>query len=371
MDERVVDAPTDAPVRLLLKNIVLTVTGFSLEINVTIHARVTSIFGPSGSGKTSLLDLVAGLRRAQSAFIQLDDHILTDTAQGICVPTRQRGLGYVPQDLALFPHLSVRQNVLYGHKPEGPTNPLFTFDHVVAVLEIQPLLPRGVTQLSGGEKQRVALARALLTSPRLLLLDEPLASLDLPLKARIIPYLARIRDEFQVPMLYVTHDRFETLTLADEMMVMINGKVAQSGSVQEVFSRPSSLTVAGALTIETIQPGRIVNQADGLVTVVVGPVVLAAVAHNLPAQASQVYICIHAADVILLKGPGKPSSPRNHLPATVQSVSGEGPLMRIDLDCGFPLAALLTKQACEELTLKTGDRVVALIKAPHVHLIAR
>jgi molybdate transport system ATP-binding protein len=371
MAERVADAPTNPAVKLLLKNIVLAVTGFSLEMNVDIHARVTSIFGPSGAGKTSLLDLVAGLRRAQSAFIQLDDRILTDTARGISVPTRQRGIGYVPQDLALFPHLSVRQNLLYGHKPDGSNNALFTFEHVVAVLEIQPLLSRGVTQLSGGEKQRVALARALLTSPRLLLLDEPLASLDLPLKARIIPYLARIRDEFHVPMLYVTHDRFETLTLADEIVVMVNGKVAQSGSVQEVFSRPNNLAVAGALTVETIQPGRIVNQADGLVTVAVRSAVLFAVPQNLPQNVSNVYVCVHAADVILLKGAGAPSSPRNHLPATVQSVTGEGPLMRVDLDCGFPLAALLTRQACEELALRAGDRVMALVKAPHIHLIAR
>src|SRR5262245_28300669 len=109
-------------------------------MDVEMHARVTSIFGPSGAGKTSLLDLVAGLRRAQSAFIQLDDHVLTDTARGISVPTRQRGIGYVPQDLALFPHLSVRQNLIYGCKPSSHSNPLFNFDHVIQVLEIQPLL---------------------------------------------------------------------------------------------------------------------------------------------------------------------------------------------------------------------------------------
>jgi molybdate transport system ATP-binding protein len=172
-------------------------------------------------------------------------------------------------------------------------------------------------------------------------------------------------------MLYVTHDRFETLTLAEEIVVMVHGKVAQSGPVQEVFSRPGSLTVAGVLTIETIQPGRIVGQADGLVTVEVGSTLLSAVEQNLPPSVSHVYVCIHAADVILLKGPGKPSSPRNHLSATVQSVTSEGPLKRIDLDCGFPLAALLTKQGCEELALKGGDRVTALVKAPHIHLIAR
>ncbi|PYJ99305.1 MAG: molybdenum ABC transporter ATP-binding protein, partial [Verrucomicrobia bacterium] len=179
-------------VSLLLNNISLPLADFTLEVNVEIRSPITVIFGPSGSGKTSLLDLVAGLRRAESAFIQLGDEILTDTSKGVFVPARRRGIGYVPQDLALFPHLSVRQNLLYGHRPDG--NKRFTFDHIVELLEVQALVHRGVTQLSGGEKQRVALARALLTSPRLLLLDEPLANLDMQLKTKILPYLARIRD---------------------------------------------------------------------------------------------------------------------------------------------------------------------------------
>ena len=211
--------------RLLLKNIVLPLAEFALEVNTEIQSRVTAIVGPSGAGKTSLLDLLAGLRRAKSAFIQLEDRVLTHTAGGVLVPTRHRGIGYVPQDLALFPHFSVRQNLLYGLNANGNTAPLFSFDHVIGVLEIQPLVGRGVTQLSGGEKQRVALARALLTSPRLLLLDEPLASLDAKLKARIIPYLTRIRDEFHVPMLYVTHDLDEIRSLCDQHLMLERGKI--------------------------------------------------------------------------------------------------------------------------------------------------
>jgi len=364
------DAPKKGiQVSLLLKNISLPLTDFTLEVNVKVHSPITVIFGPSGSGKTSLLDLVAGLRPASTAFIQLGDEVLTDTGKGIFVPTRRRGIGYVPQDLALFPHLSVRQNLLYGHRADGGKR--FTFDHIVNLLEIQSLVHRGVTQLSGGEKQRVALARALLASPRLLLLDEPLANLDMQLKAKILPYLARIRDEFHLPMLYVTHDRFETLSLATEMIVLIKGKVAQTGSVHEVFSRPTSLDVAGMLTIETVQPGRIVKAADGLVTVSVGHTLLSAIESNLPPDASDVHICIRADDVILFKGADTPSSPRNHLSSTVRSVRREGALMRVELDCGFPLVALLTRQACEELALTSGDRVVALVKAPNIHLIPR
>ncbi|TMQ01580.1 MAG: molybdenum ABC transporter ATP-binding protein [Verrucomicrobia bacterium] len=353
--------------RLLLKNISLLLFDFTLEVNVEVHRRVTVIFGPSGSGKTSLLDLVAGLRPAESAFIQLGNEVLTDTSKDIRVPTCRRGVGYVPQDMALFPHLSVRQNLLYGHRPGGTQR--FSFDHIADLLGIQPLMQRGVTQLSGGEKQRVALARALLASPRLLLLDEPLASLDLPLKTKILPYLTRIRDEFDIPMLYVTHDRFETLSLADDLIVLANGKVAQTGTVQEVFSRPANLAVAGIVAVETVQPGRIVKTANDLVTVSIGNTLLCALEQNPPPGTNQVHVCIRAEDVVLFKDAETPGSPRNRLPAVVESVTPAGPLIRIDLDCGFPLVAMLTRQACEELDLQPGARVVALVKAPQVHLI--
>ena len=147
---------------LLLKSISLPLEPFTLEVDVEMHGRITAIFGPSGAGKTSLLDLVAGLRHARSAFVQLNDQVLTDVAQGVFVPANQRRIGYVPQDLALFPHLSVRQNLLYGHKSGRNTKPLFGFERIIELLEIQPLVQRGVSQLSGGERQRVALARALL-----------------------------------------------------------------------------------------------------------------------------------------------------------------------------------------------------------------
>jgi len=356
---------------LLLRNVTLPLTPFVLEVNAELRGPVTVIFGPSGSGKTSLLDLVAGLRPARSALIQLNYRVLTDTSMGVCVPTRHRSIGYVPQDLALFPHLSVHQNLLYGSKTTNENNHLFSFEHVLEVLEIQPLVQRGVTELSGGERQRVALARALLASPQLLLLDEPLASLDLSLKSRIVPYLARIRDEFRIPMLYVTHDRHELLALADEMLVLFDGKVAQAGPIREVFNRPANLAVAGLLTIETIQPGRVIHAADSLVTVLVGPVFLFSIEQALPAHTTDAYVCIRAEDVVLVKGVNSASSARNRLPATVQSLAQEGPHIRVELDCGFTLTALVTKQACEEMALKPGDTVTALVKAPHIHLIPR
>ncbi|HEV2331099.1 MAG TPA: molybdenum ABC transporter ATP-binding protein [Verrucomicrobiae bacterium] len=356
---------------LLLKKISVALASFTLEVDVEIRGRLTVVFGPSGAGKTTLLDLVAGLRRAQSAFIQMDDQVLTDTARRVFVPPRHRGIGYVPQDLALFPHLPVRQNLLYGQKSGNGANPALTLDRVVEVLEIQQLIQRRVTDLSGGEKQRVAIARALLSSPRLLLLDEPLASLDIPLRTRIIPYLARVRDEFRVPMLYVTHDRFETLALADEMVVLVNGKVAQSGPVNDLFNRPASPAVAGVLAVETVLKGQIQKIENGLATVAVGQVTLSGVDQNLPAGARDVYACIRAENVVILKGAGVSNSARNHLSGTIRVLGQDGPLMRMELDCGFPLTALLTRQSCEEMKLAPGDRVTAQVKAQHVHLIGR
>ena len=212
--------------KLRLHNICLPLAEFSLEIDLEFDCQATAIFGPSGAGKTSLLDLIAGLRHPQTAVIALDGQTVTDMAQKIFVPPRRRQIGYVPQDLALFPHLSVRQNLLYGQKENPANDSLFGFEHVAEVLEIKSLIGAGVTSLSGGEKQRVALARALLSSPKLLLLDEPMASLDAALKAKILPYLRRVREEFRLPMLYVSHDRQEVETLCDNVLEIARGKIA-------------------------------------------------------------------------------------------------------------------------------------------------
>ena len=352
---------------LLLKNISLPLAHFNLEVDVETKQGVTAVFGPSGAGKTSLLDLIAGLRTPQSALIQLNGIVLTDTEKNRFVPARRRGLGYVPQDLALFPHLSVRQNLSYGRKPRSASNPLFSFDRVVEVLEIGSLVSRGVTQLSGGEKQRVALARALLASPELLLLDEPLASLDTPLKTKVIPYLIRIRDEFEVPMLCVTHDRFVAVTLADEMVILMNGKVLQTGPVPDVFARPASAEVAKFTGIETLQPGRILSVDNGLATVAVGRATVSALAPD--SSARDVFVCIRGEDVTLQRDVTVASSARNRLSARILSIQTEGALVRVELDASFRLFALVTRPACTELALREGGNITALIKASVIHLI--
>jgi molybdate transport system ATP-binding protein len=223
-------------------NLQLYQDAFLLQIDLEVSGQVIGIFGSSGAGKTSLLEVVAGLRKPARGFIAMDEQILMDLSVGLFLVPEQRGVGYVPQDLALFPHLSVRKNLTYGHKPAAVSLGI-NLAHVAEVLEIESMLDRAIGDLSGGQKQRVAFARALLASPRLLLMDEPLASLDHELKLKIIPYLKRIRDEFKIPMLYVSHSPDEVIELCDQVIVMRDGKCLRTSRPDEIFEASTSMTL--------------------------------------------------------------------------------------------------------------------------------
>ncbi len=204
---------------------------FRLEIREQLAARITALFGASGAGKTTVLDAVAGLRRPETGSIQVGSRVLFASQVGVNLPPHQRRIGYVPQDVALFPHMDVRHNVLYGRR-EGQK---LSVAVVLAMLEIEGLLDRAVAQLSGGERQRVALARALMSSPELLLLDEPLAAVDVERRRRILPYLERVRDQLAVPIMYVTHDVAEVRLLADHVIVLDQGRSIRSGTPADVL----------------------------------------------------------------------------------------------------------------------------------------
>jgi molybdate transport system ATP-binding protein len=203
---------------------------FVLEVHERLAGRVTVLLGPSGAGKTTILDAIAGLRHPVEGSIALNGRTLYSSATAVDLPPHQRHIGYVSQDIALFPHLNVRKNVLYGRRKGQKLE----MDTVTSMLEVGHLLDRGVTRLSGGERQRVALARALMSAPEILLLDEPLAAVDVDLRRRILPYLERVRDELAVPILYVTHDRDEARRFADRILVLDRGRVVQSGAPADV-----------------------------------------------------------------------------------------------------------------------------------------
>jgi molybdate transport system ATP-binding protein len=198
---------------------------FVLSIAERFSARVTALFGPSGAGKTTVLDAIAGLREPSAGRISIGDRVLFDSAARVNLPPHLRHVGYVTQDVALFPHMNVRRNIEYGRR----RGQKLELSAVAQMLEIQGLLERRVPTLSGGERQRVALARALMSAPELLLLDEPLAAIDVELRRRILPYLERVRDSLGVPIVYVTHDREELRQLADHVIVLERGMVVRSG----------------------------------------------------------------------------------------------------------------------------------------------
>ena len=203
---------------VVVRDVVLPLADFTLEVSLELRAHTTALCGPSGAGKTSLLEIIAGLRKPTRGRVLLNDRDVTH------LPPRLRRVGYVPQDDALFPHMTVRQNIFYASKADTHA--------VIDVLELAPALDRSVRQLSGGERKRVALARALLSDPEVLLLDEPLAGVDVALRDRVLEYLVRVREEFPVPAIYVTHQMEEVEAVCDELVLLDRGHLVTKRSLE-------------------------------------------------------------------------------------------------------------------------------------------
>jgi molybdate transport system ATP-binding protein len=331
---------------------------------------VTILFGASGSGKTTLLRCIAGLDLPDEGRIEFNGRVWFDAARRQVLPPEQRRIGFVPQDGLLFPHLTVAENIGYGLCRTRGVERRACVEKMMDRFGLDGLERRLPHELSGGQQQRVALARAVARSPQLLLLDEPLSALDAPTRHRMRGELRRWLEKLSIPTLLVTHDAGEALALGRRMVVLNQGRIEQEGTVSEVFNHPANLSVARIAGVDTVAMGRIVNRSEGLAEVAVGGVRFHALAGDLEDDVDDVHVCIRAEDVALMRDAGAIGSVRNRIAATVVSVQAGLPLARVELDCGFPMKALITRQAIEELNLLPGASVTACIKAPHVHLIA-
>jgi molybdate transport system ATP-binding protein len=336
-------------------------SGFELDASLSLpfdRAPITVLFGPSGAGKTTLLRMLAGLDRPREGAIAFRGQSWFDSTRAIDLKPQQRRAGFLAQDYALFPHLTVAANVAYAARPGEASEYLTAF----GLADLADRLPHA---LSSGQRQRVALARALAAYPVLLLLDEPLSALDAATRARTRQQLRQKLLSSRVPSIVVTHDRGEAVALGDWIAVMVDGRIRQSGPICEVLQHPADGQVAESVGVENVLPARIVGRESGLLALETGGVTLQSVDGG---EEGAVVVCIRAEDIAITRDLTSASSARNRLIGRVTSVSIEAPLARVGLDCGFPLVAVITAQSASELQLKPDDAVCAIVKTTSVHV---
>ncbi len=341
--------------------------GFDLQVDFTAPPGVTALFGRSGSGKTTVVNAVAGLLHPKSGQISVNGRTLLDTAAHINLPACRRRIGYVFQDARLFPHLTVRQNLLYGRWFTGSgTGP--AIETVTRLLGLGSLLQRRPSALSGGEKQRVAIGRAILSNPELLLMDEPLAALDDARKAEILPYLERLRDDLGLPILYVSHSMAEVARLATTVVLMEAGRITAIGPTDTLLSDPATAPLIGLREAGAIIPARLTGQdADGLsqLETSAGPLWLPRI--SAP-PGSALRLRILAQDVILARDRPIGLSALNILPGKILEIrTGDGPGALVRLQVGEDvLLARITRRSAAALDLAPGLPVHAILKAVSV-----
>jgi molybdate transport system ATP-binding protein len=347
--------------------------GFSLNAAMDFSREsspVTILFGPSGAGKSLILRCLAGLERPRQGEIRWGEEIWFSSSNSCFVPPQQRRIGYVSQEYALFPHLSVTHNLAYGIRRKTKSERAELIDLMLTRFQLKGMENRVPRQLSGGQRQRLALARALAAEPRLLLLDEPLSALDAPTREKLRSELRAQLLQIGLPALVVTHDRTEAIALGDRLAIVLDGKIEQVGSASEVFSQPGNTAVAKAMGVETILPCVAKGTERGLISLQVGPLRIFAVdPGSLPE--GDLFMSLRAEEVSLERRPPSQTSARNHLPGRILSISPEGALIRVQLDCGIPLLALVTRFSVEDLKLREGEEIIAAFKATSVHLIPR
>jgi molybdate transport system ATP-binding protein len=346
---------------------------FQLDASFSTPAGITILFGPSGAGKTTLLNCIAGLVQPDGGTITAGGRVLFDASTHIHVPVSQRRVGYVFQDLALFPHLSAEANVAYGlsHIPQHERHA--RIDEILHSFRIEHVRQRKPAEISGGESQRVALARALVTDPCLLLLDEPLSGLDAPTKSKLVEDLRAWNQAHAIPILYVTHSRDEAFALGERVLVMETGRIIAQGTPHEVMRAPRQETVAQLAGFENIfdarvtalhdERGTMTCRLDGSEILLETPLVRAEVD-------SPMRVAISAGDILLATAQPTGLSARNILPGKVVSLVQRDVIVAAAVDCGVVMEAHLTLSARDSLHLQPGREVWVVIKTHSCHLMA-
>jgi molybdate transport system ATP-binding protein len=345
---------------------------FVLDVSVEIPAGITILFGPSGAGKSTLLDCVAGLVHPEEGRIALGEKILFDAETRVDLPPQRRRMGYLFQSAALFPHMSVEENVAYGLN-QLPAN--VSEEHVTEILEafrVEGLRTRKPGEISGGEAQRVALARSLVTEPRALLLDEPLTGLDAELKSAIVDDLRAWNAAKRIPILYVTHSREEVDALGERVIALENGHVVSSGAPMDVLDAPRRKRLAQAAGFENLLAGTVLDlrEADGVMRVRLGETACEIeVPLGYAAVGTRVRVAVRAGDILLATEQPRGLSARNVIEGKITSLERRGTMVIARVGCGVTFLAHVTPGAVRSLELTAGRKVWLVLKTHSCHVV--
>ncbi len=346
---------------------------FVLDVAFELPPGITILFGPSGAGKSTLLGCLAGLARPDAGRISIEGELLFDSASGANLPPQNRGIAYVFQSLALFPHMDVEANVSYGLAKLSPEDCRARVDAALAAFHVEALKARKPTAISGGERQRVALARSLVTSPRVLLLDEPLTGLDAQLKSSIIDDLRAWNSAQRIPIVYVTHSREEVDALGERMIAIDHGRVIDSGPPQHVLDAPRRKRLAQAAGFENLLRGRVMDlrESDGVMRIRLEASeceIEIPLGYAVPGDI--VRVAVRAGDILLATERPRGLSARNVLEGRIDSLEQRGTIVVTRVDCGVIFTVNVTLGAARALELSPDRRVWLVLKTHSCHLIA-